>query len=165
MNLRRKWGVVAGTLLVAGGLLTGVAFAANAADTNAAPATNAPAAAKERPALTEGEKQVHEQLRSLWQSTMEKLKADSKAVIDEAVQKGTITQEQADKLQQRGMHGKLGPKAGKMHGRGKGMMGPALSAEELKAKLDEAVKSGKMTREQADKILEHHSAMLQKKQQ
>lgn len=161
MNLRRKWGVIAGTLLIAGGLLTGVAFAANAADDTTAPTTTESAASKERPALTEGEKQVHEQLRSLWQSNMEKLKADSKAVIDEAVQKGTITQEQADRLQERGMH-KFGRKHGKM---GKSLMGPALSAEELKAKLDEAVKSGKLTQEQADKILKHHSTLLEKKPQ
>lgn len=134
MSIRHRFAVLAGTVLMVGTLLAGAAYAAGPGPEPAAQAQN----------LSDGEKQVLQQLRELRKTYREKLKTDSNAVIDQAVQKGTITREQADRM--KAHHGKHAWHK-KMH---------RLSTEELKQKLDEAVKAGKLTPEQANRILERH---------
>lgn len=159
MSLKNKFTILAGSVLIAGGLLTGAAFAATAG-TGATPAEKA-AAQTERleqavkdGKLTQDQADVLKRLAELRQSAMEKLQADSKAVVEQAVKDGKLTQEEADKLQTHKLQahklqgrGHMGP------GRGAFIFKSPMTQEELKAKLDEAVKSGKMTQEQADKIL------------
>lgn len=134
MSIRHRFAVLAGTVLVAGTLLAGGAYAAGPG----------PERALQAEALSDGEKQVLQQLRELRKTYREKLKTESNAVIDQAVQKGTITREQADRMKTH--HGKHAWNK-KMH---------RMSPDELKQKLDEAVKSGKLTPEQANRILERH---------
>jgi polyhydroxyalkanoate synthesis regulator phasin len=147
MGLKNKFGVLAGSVLIAGGVLTGAVFAAEAPEATTQP-TQTEQSAK-RSELTAGQKEVLQQLSDLRKSAMEKLQADSKAVIDQAAAEGKITQEQADKLLRRGGRG-MGGFFGKR---------APVAAEDLKARLDEAVKAGKMTQEQANKILERIDKM------
>jgi hypothetical protein len=130
MNLKSKWSIIAGTVLVSGALLTtGVVFAASGSNTEAAPA--AAAAAAQAPAktqadrldaavtsgkITQAEADVLKQLDGLRQAAMDKLKADSQTIIDQAVKDGKITQDQADKLAQHDDH--MGGRDGHHGGRG-----------------------------------------------
>ncbi|HLN62707.1 MAG TPA: DUF2680 domain-containing protein [Symbiobacteriaceae bacterium] len=134
MSIRHRFAVLAGTVLVVGTLLAGAAYAAGPG----------PERALRAEALSDGEKQVLQQLHELRKSYREKLKSESNAVIDQAVQKGTITREQADRMK---AHREKHAWNKKMH---------RMSTDELKQKLDEAVKAGKLTPEQANRILEHH---------
>ncbi|HEY3366382.1 MAG TPA: hypothetical protein VGK74_15105 [Symbiobacteriaceae bacterium] len=174
MNLKNTFGVIAGTVLVAGSMLAaGAVYAAESVPT--APAAAAQPAAKDFLAdavktgkMTQAEADVHKQLDDLRKAAMDKLKADSQAIIDQAVKDGKLTQEQADKLSKG--PGGFGPhdgNFGKGHGPGQGPGAPGgqmgdhkgfgrapLSQDELKAKLDAEVKAGKLTQEQADKMLQ-----------
>jgi polyhydroxyalkanoate synthesis regulator phasin len=143
MSIRQKFGVLAATVLVAGTLLTGAAYAADPM----------PEPALQTKALSEGEKQVMEQLRDLRKNYKEKFKADADALIDQAVQKGTITKQQADALKARHQKHAWGKKWHRM------------SQEELTQKLDEAVKAGKLTPEQAAHMLERHAQHHGEKQE
>ncbi|HYG60880.1 MAG TPA: hypothetical protein VD902_22610 [Symbiobacteriaceae bacterium] len=152
MKLNNKLGIVAGALLISGSLLTGAAFAAGDTDANPAKAV---AAAKAT--LSEGAQAVRTQLGDLRKAAMEKLQADSKALVDQAVAEGKITQEEADRMlrpvdKRFRVPGKL---MMKHPGGGKAMFhfDKDMTQEELQAKLDTAVKDGKMTQEQADKML------------
>jgi polyhydroxyalkanoate synthesis regulator phasin len=116
MNLKSKWSIIAGTVLVSGALLTtGVVFAANGSTTEAAAAAataQAPAktqadrldAAVTSGKITQAEADVLKQLDGLRQAAMDKLKADSQTIIDQAVKDGKLTQDQADKLAQHDDH-------------------------------------------------------------
>ncbi|HYF94360.1 MAG TPA: hypothetical protein VD969_19240 [Symbiobacteriaceae bacterium] len=101
MSLKRKIGIAAGAVVLAGSLLAGAAFANEARA--ATPA--APGVLVKQSALSEGAKAVLTQMRELRKAAMEKLKADSKGIIDQAVAEGKITQEEADKLLERGGRG------------------------------------------------------------
>lgn len=140
MNLTRKLGVAIGAVLIAGGLLTGAAFAAGGGKG----AERLDQAVKEGK-LTEGQAQVIKQIQALRESYRQKFEAERQGILDQAVKDGKITQDQAAKLKQphMGRHGKWQFKK--------------LSQAELKAKLDEAVKSGRITQDQANKILERHA--------
>lgn len=148
MNLKGKVALLVGSTLVAGGLLTTAAFAAtgDGAATTETPAASAPVQkgfnldqAVADGKLTQAEADVMKQVEDLRKAAMEKLQADTKAVVDQAVADGKITQKQADKMLSHKGPGKEGH--------------PGMSPEEMKAKLEEEVKAGKMTQEQADKIL------------
>lgn len=162
MNLKNKWSMMAGAVLVSGAVLTaGLAFAetgsSSAAATSAPAAASAPATAQaQAPAqkdpsawineqvaagtLTQAQGDVMKQIESLRSSTMTKLQADEKAILDQAVKDGKITQAQADEMAQHkgpgfgGERGGKGGRGGKGHGR---FAGPAMTQDELKAKLDE----------------------------
>jgi polyhydroxyalkanoate synthesis regulator phasin len=158
MNLKHKWSAIAGTVVVAGGLLAaGAVYAADSAPNAAAPATTQTqkAAPQDRLAdavssgkLTQAEADVLKQIDALRQTAMDKLKADSQAVIDQAVKDGKLTQEQADKL------AKGGPGFGGPRGGGKGFGHGNMTQADLKAKLDAEVQSGKLTQAQEDKMLQ-----------
>jgi polyhydroxyalkanoate synthesis regulator phasin len=147
MNLKGRWMALAGTLVAAGILGTGVALAATGG--GAAALTDKLQAAVQSGKLTQAEADVMQQLANLRKAAMEKLKADEKALIDQAVKDGKLTQDQAKKLTQRLRRKHHGGRHGHMGGKWKN-----LTPEQMKAKLDEAVKSGKLTQEQADKIME-----------
>lgn len=159
MGLKQKVGIAVGALVISGGLLAGVAMANEApADASAQAAGDSAQVEKVGPLgqLSEGAKNLLNQLSELRKSYMEKYQADAKALTDKAVAEGTVTQEEADRLS-------------KFEGRGFGhgrvhieIKGAPLTQEELKAKLDEAVKAGTMTQEQADKILENGGKLMEK---
>lgn len=180
MNLKSKWMAAAGAIMVVGALGAGVAMAS----TGAAP--TAPAASGSQQAhktfsvdqlkakldaevkagkLTQGQEDVKIQLATLRQDAMTKLQADEKAAIDAAVQSGKITQAQATQLALRGGHGgherggQEGSKqGGSKQGRGGGFFGKNMTADQVKAKLDAAVKAGKLTQAQADQMLQKWTA-------
>jgi polyhydroxyalkanoate synthesis regulator phasin len=170
MNLK-KVGLTVAAVLVSGALLTGAAFAAGVPSKMADKLQQEVQAGK----LSQGQADVITQLFGLRQSAMEKLKADEKALIDQAVKDGKLTQDQADKLQKREGHFGQGPMQGKTQGKTQGRMhgkqgpmfffGKNLSADQLKAKLDAAVKSGKLTQEKADQALKQFEARQQQWQQ
>jgi polyhydroxyalkanoate synthesis regulator phasin len=179
MNMKQKWMAVASTAAVAAGVLMGGMAMASASGTAAA---NTPAASSHQVGrkglifspeqlkaqldqqvkdgkLTQGQEDVMLQLDSLRQEAMTKLQADEKAIIDQAVQSGKITRDEATQLQQHG-HGPGGPAGGRGgrgdHGPGGGRghgMGPNMTADQLKAQLDQDVKDGKLTQDKADQIL------------
>jgi hypothetical protein len=130
MNLKSKWSIIAGTVLVSGALLTtGVVFAASGSSTESAPnaaATTAQPSAQTKAdrleaavtsgQITQAEADVLKQLDGLRQTAMDKLKADSQTIIDQAVKDGKITQDQATKLAQHDDH--MGGHGGRHGGRG-----------------------------------------------
>jgi polyhydroxyalkanoate synthesis regulator phasin len=149
MNMKRL-GAIAGAVLLSGALLTGGAMAANLPSKLADKLQSQVQAGK----ITQNQADVVGQLFNLRQAAMTKLKADEKALIDQAVKEGKLTQAQADQLAKRGDH--FGEGGRHEHG-GKGdrrhLGDKHLTADQLKAKLDTAVKDGKLTQEQADQIL------------
>lgn len=115
-------------------LISGVALAAGQASGTQA---------GQKPALTPAEQAVVEQIGDLKRQHRERLQAEIKSLLDQAVQSGKISRERADQfLTRRG-------KGHWSHDKG----GPA-TLEELKVKLDAAVQSGKLTREQADRMIQ-----------
>lgn len=155
MNRKKRLATIAGSVLIVVGVLAGAAFAASQS-TDPAPSTSAPARAKRfdldaavaAGKLTAAEADVLKKIGELRKAAMEKLRGDAKAIIDQAVNDGKITREQADKLLKKGAggfgHGRFGPG---------GIGFRRLTKDELKARLDAKVKSGKLTQEQADQIL------------
>lgn len=188
LNLKNKWAIIAGTTLVAGSLLAAGAVYAS----DSAPATPSGTTQPAKPdfkthlddavkagKLTQGEADVMKQLDDLRQAAMDKLKSDSQAVIDQAVKDGKITQEQADKLSKPEGRGGFVMKGGPGFGRGPGHgpgAGPKdgffgrgpVSQDDMKAKLNAEVQAGKLTQEQADKILQgfaqHQAERAQREQ-
>jgi polyhydroxyalkanoate synthesis regulator phasin len=160
MNMKRL-GAIAGAVLVSGALLTGGAMAANLPSKLADKLQSQVQAGK----ITQNQADVVSQLFNLRQSAMTKLKADEKALIDQAVKDGKLTQAQADQLAKRGDH----------FGEGNWQKGGAkgdrqffdknMTADQLKAKLDTAVKAGKLTQEKADQILQRFQNRGQSHQQ
>jgi polyhydroxyalkanoate synthesis regulator phasin len=157
MSISRKWGAIAGAVVVSVGLLAGGAvYAASQPDQAAAPSAqgqsthkNLDHAVKEGK-LTQGQADVMKQLQDLRQSYRQKFEADAKSVVDQAVKDGKLTQDQADKMLQHGKgFGRKGHMGDKWHGH------KSMTPDQLKSKLDQAVKSGKLTQEQADKILKN----------
>ncbi|MDB4896970.1 MAG: hypothetical protein JWN15_3232 [Firmicutes bacterium] len=144
MNMKRL-GAIAGAVLVSGALLTGGAMAANLPSKLADKLQSQVQAGK----ITQNQADVVSQLFNLRQSAMTKLKADEKALIDQAVKDGKLTQAQADQLAKRGDHfGEGGAKGDRQ------FFDKNMTADQLKAKLDTAVKAGKLTQAKADKILQ-----------
>jgi polyhydroxyalkanoate synthesis regulator phasin len=141
MQIRHKWAVIAGTVLVAGGILAGAAFASENGLTAGKPRTEHLDKAVKEGKLTRAEADLLMQLGELRATYRQRFQTDAKALIDQAVKDGKITQAQADKLlAHKGRHGWKD--------------GKPMTQEELKAKLAEAVKSGRMTQEQADRMLQ-----------
>lgn len=143
MNRASKYALIAIAVVLAVAVVGGAAFAA------AGPKAVRPAPT----ALSEGEKQTLEQLRALKKQHMERFQAERKALIEQAVKEGKITQERADKLLQfrKGTgfrHGHSGMGPGKM-----GLKAGPHSAEKLKAWLKAEVEAGRLTQEQADAML------------
>lgn len=163
MNMKRL-GAIAGAVLVSGALLAGGAMAANLPSKLTDKLQSQVQAGK----ITQNQADVFTQLFNLRQAAMTKLKADEKALIDQAVKDGKLTQAQADQLAKRGDH--LGEGDRHEHG-GKGdrvrFRDKNMTADQLKAKLDAAVKAGKLKQEQADQILKkwqsHKDAQKQAK--
>lgn len=149
---KKKIALIAGATVLAASLLAGAAFAA------AGPNAAALEARIQRidqavtdGTMSQGMADVLKELDQLRLSVMEKLQADSQAIVDQAVTEGSITQEEADSLMSRGgrtAFGRGGFKGGAM---GFGMQG--MTEEALKARLDAAVAAGSLTQEQADQIL------------
>jgi len=187
MNLKSKWGAVAGAVVITGAVLTaGIALAESSNSGAAASPSATQAPSKDRTnwldeavksgKLTQAEADVMKQLDDLRKSAMEKLQADEKAIIDQAVKDGKLTQDQADKLSKHPgpMGGPMdGGRGGRDHG-GPGPMGKGrqpMTQEQLKAKLDEEVKAGKLTQAQEDEMLKkfaqrqaEHAQALQSQQ-
>jgi|GEM_PF-5208538 len=156
MNAKNRFVVIAGSALVAAGLLAGAAFAAGTGTTLTVPSMadridQAVTAGR----LSQAEADVLKQVDSLRVSTMTKLHEDIQAVIDQAVADGKITQEQADKLQPYGGSRGMGMGPGAFNQDGTCL----LTDEEQKARLDEAVAAGRLTQEQADAILNGETPM------
>jgi polyhydroxyalkanoate synthesis regulator phasin len=150
MNIRQKWSAIAGTVLVAGGLLAGSAFAAQKGNAAEQPRADRLEQAVKEGKLTQAEADLIKQLHELRHTYRQKFEADAKGLVDQAVKDGKITRAQADKL----MH------KGKPWGKTKN-----LSQDELKAKLAEAVKAGKLTQQQADRILQRFNEHQAKQNQ
>lgn len=139
----KKWQSAVGAAVMAAVLTAGVAFAADSTQAGKSTETASPEL-----------QQVLSEIRTLRQSRMESLQTEVGQLIDKAVTDGKITQDQADQLKQRPMgfrkgHGQEGSQ--KFSGKRGGMQN--LTEEQVKAKLDEAVKSGKLTQEKADQML------------
>jgi polyhydroxyalkanoate synthesis regulator phasin len=156
MNDRRKW-LVGSAVLLCGALFTGGSFAL--ANTEATPPAVESRIAKAE--LTEGQKEVLGKLQTLRKAHMEKLQAETKAVVEQAVKDGTITQEQADRITQKRLHPKPGKGPHRGHGpkHGPGLKGEMrkkapLTEEQFKQQLDARVTAGKLTQEQADQMLQ-----------
>lgn len=147
--LKRKWTMIAGAALITGALATGAAFAAAPAST--ARVTNRQAHKLEN--MSEGQKELLKQLHGRRKTYMEQFRAEAKTMIEQAVKEGKITQEEADQLQQRGarLHGN---KPGHFKRSFKGMNLDLLPEDEVRSHLDQAVATGKLTREQADQLLQ-----------
>lgn len=104
LNFKNKFALIAGSAVLTGALLTGAAYAASN-DSAAAPAPSAATAqannldqAVKDGKLTQAQADLMKQIGDLRKSAMEKVQADSKAIIDQAVKDGKITQDQADKM-------------------------------------------------------------------
>lgn len=113
-------------------VLGGTAFAAGTA-----PDTVTEKAA---PRLSPGMEQLLNDIRTLRRTRLEQLNAEIDQMIERAHQSGKITDEEAARLREWRAVRRLG-------------LSPHDSEAEVKAKLDEAVKNGRLTREQAKKIL------------
>jgi|GEM_PF-4408043 len=96
--MNRKWGTIAGALLISAGLLAG-GTVARAAEKNDHPDVKQKLEEKVKEGkLTPGEAEVMQKLHDLRRSYHDKFRTDARALIDQAVKEGKITQEQADKF-------------------------------------------------------------------
>jgi len=142
---RRKWQVALGALLAAALLTAGVVYAEQAPSDGQIPSS--------------GLAQVLTEIRELRQKHMEALKAEIEQVIEKAVDAGTITRDEADRLSRRPLgtgwdrHGHRGTGPFRMGGRLW-----SATPEEVQGFLDGAVEAGRLTREQADRLLERWNA-------
>jgi len=125
MKIEKRFGIIVGAVLLLSALLTGAAFAHG----GGIPSAEKIQALVEAGKLTQGEADVVVKLSDLRRSFMEKLKAESKVITEQAVAEGKITQEQADRLLSKG--GRLGHGKGTFFGRGHGPRG--MSLEDHKA--------------------------------
>lgn len=159
MHFKKTWAIVTGTVLVTGMLATGAAFAANSQATTAPAATEQSGTTthgKQHPNLTPGQTEVLKQIGQLRKNYMEQFRTDAKATIEKAVKDGKITQQQADDMLKRFDRSAKGEGGEHNHHRGDhrwSMDLKGLTQDQVKAKLDAAVKEGKLTQAQADKIL------------
>lgn len=161
MKITRRVGIIAGSVLLIGALATGAALAAG--NLSGAKAAERLQQAVQSGKMTQGEADLLTQLDQVRTSYMEKMKTEIQATIDKAVADGTVTQEQADRLKKRqggpgpgpAMKGRPGPQKGGKFGWGQR---PNLKPAELKAKIEAQVEAGKITREQADAILNRWEA-------
>lgn len=136
MMIPKKWMTALGAALLTGVLVTGAAFAAGGEQPTKA---------------SQGVQELMTEIQALRQTRMEQLKAEVEALIDKALANGQITAEEAAGLKQR----PKGPHQGPRHGFKGGLKGFPRGANEaeVKARLDEAVKNGRLTQEQADQML------------
>ncbi len=116
MNLKHRAALIAGSVVISAGLLTGAALAATDGTVPTPAAVAAAVTGRLEQAVADGritqaEADVMQQLADLRASVMAKLQTDSQAIIDQAVTDGKITQEQADNMQ------KYGGRGFKGHGR------------------------------------------------
>jgi polyhydroxyalkanoate synthesis regulator phasin len=167
MGFTKKWAVIVGTAAIATSIAAGSAFAASGtkgAAPNAADPTQPVdiAGTTERvdfvmgtddhvkTPLSPAQEAVAVQLKALVTKHMEQLKTESTALIDQAVKDGKLTQAEADALKAKSM-GRKGD-----HGKGgfqfKMKTPMNMTKEQRDAELDAAVKAGKLTQEQADKM-------------
>ncbi|HWI61011.1 MAG TPA: hypothetical protein VNT75_04160 [Symbiobacteriaceae bacterium] len=111
--MNRKWGTMAGTLLITASLLAGgAAYAAERTE----PAEKTDLKQKlqekvEEGKLTAGEAEVVQKLHELRRGYHEKFRTDAQALIDQAVKEGKITKEQGERFKAPRKHGmpKTGP--------------------------------------------------------
>lgn len=95
--MNRKWGTIAGAVLISAGLLAG--SSAYAAEKHDRPDLKQKLEEKVKEGkLTPGEAEVVEKLHDLRRGYHEKFKTDARALIDQAVKDGKITPEQADRF-------------------------------------------------------------------
>lgn len=141
---KKKWMTILGSAVLAGVLATGVAFAAGGDAVNQAINKRSP-----------GVQELKSEIRSLREKRLQELKAEIDGLIDKAQAEGRITADEATRLKEHGKKGfGMGRKGG--HGFKGGMRGfpRGASEAEVKAKLEEAVKNGRITQEQADRMLQ-----------
>jgi polyhydroxyalkanoate synthesis regulator phasin len=144
--LSKKWMTVIGATVITGVLATGVAFAAGTDTVEKAVGKVSP-----------GMQELLKEIKTLRHDRMEQLKNEINGLIDKAQADGKITPDEATKLKERGKgqfkgHGGFKDRGGFKGHRGFGFMKGATE-EQVKARLDEAVKNGRLTQEQADKLL------------
>lgn len=147
--IKQKWTLIAGTVLIAGALATGAAFAS-------APTATGKLADRQvhkLENLSEGQKQLLQQMHERRRHYMEQFRAEAKTMIEQAVKEGKITQEEGEKLQQKGarFHGK---KSGKFKGSSRGMNLNLIPEDEVRSHLEQAITTGKFTQDQADLLLQ-----------
>ncbi|MFZ5815674.1 MAG: hypothetical protein ACOY93_10290 [Bacillota bacterium] len=143
MRISKKWMITLGAAVLTAVLATGAAFAATATvEKPLKPSEASP-----------GVQALMGEIRSLREARMQELKAEIEALIDKAAAEGRITADEATRLKEGPKRFGRGHKA--PHGRG-GMKGfpKGATLDEVKARLDAAVQSGRITREQADQILQ-----------
>lgn len=95
---------------------------------------------KDRPKLSPGMEQLLNDIRTLRRTRMEQLNAEIDQLIERAQASGQITADEAARLKEwRSM---------RRHG-----LSPHATEAEVKAKLEEAVKNGRLTKQQAKQLL------------
>lgn len=140
MMIPKGWKAAIGAVILTSVLATGAAFA-----------TESETPTDRANKLSPGVEDVVKQLRSLRQSRLEQLKAEMNALIDQAVTDGKITAEEAARLK--------AAKTRLHHDRGhdpRGFLkrfGRNATEAEVRARLNQAVKNGRITQEQADQML------------
>lgn len=132
MRFVRYWSRAIGLALLSCLLLTGVALAAPQNQAEQAPAQPSP-----------GMQELMGQIRSLRKARLEQFRAEVEGLIKKAEADGKITPEEAARLRQ--------PRSPRVHQGHDWLQG--ASEKEVKAKLKEAVKSGRLTQKQADQLL------------
>ncbi|MBP2018064.1 polyhydroxyalkanoate synthesis regulator phasin [Symbiobacterium terraclitae] len=95
---------------------------------------------KEKPKLSPGMEQLLNDIRTLRRTRMEQLNAEIDQLIERAQASGQITAEEAARLKEW--------RALRRHG-----LSPHASEAEVKARLEEAVKNGRLTKQQAKQLL------------
>jgi|GEM_PF-2969064 len=95
---------------------------------------------KDGPKLSPGMQQLMKDVRELRRTRMEQLNAEIDQLIERAQASGQITAEEAARLKEW--------RTLRRHG-----LSPHASEEEVKARLEEAVKNGRLTKQQAKQLL------------
>lgn len=134
MRIPKRWAAALGAASLVCMLTTGLAFARG----------GEPATGETRPST--GMQEVLREIRALHRTRAEQFRAEVDALIDRAQAKGKITKEEAARLKE--SFRRPGDRA-----KIRGLLKGARTVAEVRARLQEAVKDGRLTQEQADRIL------------
>lgn len=147
----KRWMTAIGSAILAGVLVASVAFAHDGDRHPRGPEH-----------LSPGVHELMKEIHSLRQARMVQIRAEIEALIDKAAAEGRITPEEAKQLKEHGRHMERHHK--RPHDqKGDRMIPKGATEESVKARLEEAVKNGRMTREQADQILKRWKEMQTQK--
>jgi len=134
MTITKRWAAALGAASLVCLLTTGLALAHG----------REPATDSSKPSA--GMQEVLREIRALHRTRAEQFRNEVDALIDRAQAKGKITKEEAARLKQSFRRPGEGAKI-------RGLLKGAKTVAEVRARLQEAVKDGRLTQEQADRIL------------